>query len=85
MGNNISKQVFPKLNFFTKLRFGWVYKLTLAVFFDLFFFEIDIQNVKPSDVTLEKALEYLSGDDVRRSGRPKGKSKVQEVEVIEAF
>jgi len=41
--------------------------------------------VKPSDVTLEKALEYLSGDDVRRSGRPKkGKSKV-EVEVIEAF
>ncbi|KAL2584197.1 hypothetical protein AAZV13_14G115500 [Glycine max] len=43
------------------------------------------KNVKPSDVTLEKALEYLSGDDVRRSGRPKkGKSKV-EVEVIEAF
>ncbi|KAG4944030.1 hypothetical protein JHK85_048676 [Glycine max] len=39
------------------------------------------KNVKPSDVTLEKALEYLSGDDVRRSGRPKGKSKVQEVEL----
>lgn len=40
MGNNISKQVFPKLNFFTKLRFGWVYKLTLAVFFDLFFLKL---------------------------------------------
>ncbi|KAK7384858.1 hypothetical protein VNO78_30561 [Psophocarpus tetragonolobus] len=43
------------------------------------------KNVKPSDVTLEKALEYLSGKDVRRSGRPKGKSKAKEVEVIEAF
>ncbi|XP_027920255.1 uncharacterized protein LOC114178510 isoform X1 [Vigna unguiculata] len=43
------------------------------------------KNIKPTDVTLEKALEFLSGKDVRRSGRPKGKSKTQEVEVIEAF
>ncbi|KAL9328937.1 hypothetical protein ACSQ67_003940 [Phaseolus vulgaris] len=43
------------------------------------------KNIKPTDVTLEKALEFLSGKDVRRSGRPKGKSKAQEVEVIEAF
>ncbi|BAT74274.1 uncharacterized protein HKW66_Vig0003750 [Vigna angularis] len=42
------------------------------------------KNIKPTDVTLEKALEFLSGKDVRRSGRPKGKSKAQ-VEVIEAF
>lgn len=41
--------------------------------------------MKPSDVTLEKALELLSGKDVRRSGRPKGKPKVEEVEAIEAF
>ncbi|KAK7293688.1 hypothetical protein RJT34_16561 [Clitoria ternatea] len=43
------------------------------------------KNMKPSDVTLEKALELLSGKDVRRSGRPKGKTKVVEVEAIEAF
>nr|KYP39101.1 DNA topoisomerase 1 [Cajanus cajan] len=43
------------------------------------------KDMKASDVTLEKALEFLTGKDVRRSGRPKGKSKAQEVEVIEAF
>ncbi|KAL2318256.1 hypothetical protein Fmac_032132 [Flemingia macrophylla] len=43
------------------------------------------KDMKASDVTLEKALEFLTGKDVRRSGRPKGKSKAQEVEAIEAF
>lgn len=41
--------------------------------------------MKPSDVTLEKALELLSGKDVRKCGRPKGKPKVEEVEALEAF
>ncbi|KAH9798443.1 Omega-protein [Citrus sinensis] len=36
------------------------------------------QNMKPNDVTLEKALEFLSGKDVRRCGRPKGKPKREE-------
>ncbi|KAK7320754.1 hypothetical protein VNO77_30521 [Canavalia gladiata] len=43
------------------------------------------KNMKPSDITLEKALELLSSKDVRRTGRPKGKPKVEEVEAIEAF
>ncbi|XP_050218202.1 uncharacterized protein LOC126668976 isoform X2 [Mercurialis annua] len=37
------------------------------------------KNMKPEDVSLEKALELLSSDDVRRSGRPKRKPKVEEV------
>lgn len=37
-----------------------------------------MQTVKPSDVNLAKALKYLSGKDVRRSGRPKGKPKLEE-------
>ncbi|KAF7830175.1 DNA topoisomerase 1 [Senna tora] len=41
------------------------------------------KNVKPNDVTLEKALEYLSSNDVRQSGRPKSKPKVEEA--VEAF
>lgn len=36
------------------------------------------KNMKPNDVTLEKALEFLSGKDVRRCGRPKGKPKREE-------
>ncbi|XVE71428.1 hypothetical protein DITRI_Ditri10aG0149200 [Diplodiscus trichospermus] len=36
------------------------------------------KNINPKDVTLEKALEFLSGKDVRRSGRPKNKPKVEE-------
>ena len=42
-----------------------------------------MQNVKPNEVDLEKALKYLSSKDVRRSGRPKGAPKVQEA--IEAI
>lgn len=40
--------------------------------------EIHLQTVKPNDVDLEKALKYLSGKDVRRSGRPKSKPKLEE-------
>ncbi|XP_007011464.2 PREDICTED: DNA topoisomerase 1 isoform X1 [Theobroma cacao] len=36
------------------------------------------KSMKPKDVTLEKALELLSSKDVRRSGRPKNKPKVEE-------
>lgn len=36
------------------------------------------KNMKPNDVTFEKALEFLSGKDVRRCGRPKGKPKREE-------
>lgn len=53
--------------------------------FDFFPLVIGIQNMKPNDVTLEKALELLSGNDVRRCGRPKGKPRVDEVEAIDAF
>ncbi|XP_057740994.1 uncharacterized protein LOC130958110 [Arachis stenosperma] len=44
------------------------------------------KNMKPSEVTFEKALELLSGKDVRKCGRPKGKPKrVDEIEALEAF
>ncbi|GLU01104.1 hypothetical protein SLE2022_184290 [Rubroshorea leprosula] len=39
------------------------------------------KNMKPNDITLEKALKLLSGKDVRRSGRPKGKPKEEALEV----
>jgi topoisomerase IA-like protein len=42
-----------------------------------------LQNLKPKDITLEKALELLSGKDVKRCGRPKNKPKLEEV--IEAM
>ncbi|GMH10739.1 hypothetical protein Nepgr_012580 [Nepenthes gracilis] len=41
------------------------------------------KNLKPSDITFEKALELLSGEGVRRCGRPKSKPKLEEA--IEAF
>lgn len=37
-----------------------------------------MQTVDPKDVDLAKALKYLSGKDVRRSGRPKRQPKVEE-------
>lgn len=36
------------------------------------------KSMKPKDVTLEKALDLLSSKDVRRSGRPRNKPKVEE-------
>ncbi|XP_059460951.1 uncharacterized protein LOC132190087 isoform X2 [Corylus avellana] len=41
------------------------------------------KNLKPNDITLEKALELLSGKDVKRCGRPKNKPKLEEA--IEAM
>lgn len=39
----------------------------------------------PEDVTLEKAMELLSGKNVGRSGQPKSKPKVKEaVEATES-
>lgn len=43
-----------------------------------------MQNVKAKNLTLEKALELLSGENVRRCGRPKNKPKVEEA-AIEAM
>ncbi|KAK2399152.1 DNA topoisomerase, type IA, core [Trifolium repens] len=43
------------------------------------------KNMKPDEITLEKALELLSGNNVRRVGRPKGKPRVEDVDAIEAF
>ncbi|XP_057459985.1 LOW QUALITY PROTEIN: uncharacterized protein LOC130750403 [Actinidia eriantha] len=41
------------------------------------------KNTKPNDVTLEKALKFLLSKDVKRSGRPKRKPKLEEaVEAI---
>lgn len=37
-----------------------------------------MQNQKPSKITLEDALKLLSGENTRKIGRPKGKSKVEE-------
>lgn len=42
------------------------------------------KNMKPTEVTLEKALELLSSKDVRRSGRPKKKKPVVE-DAVEAM
>ncbi|KAK3211114.1 hypothetical protein Dsin_015820 [Dipteronia sinensis] len=36
------------------------------------------KNLKPKEVTFEKAMKLLSGKDVRRCGRPKSKPKVEE-------
>ncbi|TYI77203.1 hypothetical protein E1A91_D06G129200v1 [Gossypium mustelinum] len=36
------------------------------------------KSMNPKDVTLEKALDLLSSKDVRRSGRPRNKPKVEE-------
>ncbi|KAK9029412.1 hypothetical protein V6N11_026530 [Hibiscus sabdariffa] len=36
------------------------------------------KGMKPKDVSVEKALEFLSGKDVRRSGRPRSKPQVEE-------
>ncbi|KAL3649668.1 hypothetical protein CASFOL_006071 [Castilleja foliolosa] len=36
------------------------------------------KNMKPEDITLEKALELLQGKDVKRSGRPKRNKVVEE-------
>lgn len=36
------------------------------------------KNLKPNDITIEKALELLSSKDVRRCGRPKNKPKLEE-------
>ncbi|KAG8367113.1 hypothetical protein BUALT_Bualt16G0038800 [Buddleja alternifolia] len=36
------------------------------------------KNMKPNEITLEKALELLQGKDVRRCGRPKRKVVVEE-------
>ncbi|CAJ2671765.1 unnamed protein product [Trifolium pratense] len=43
------------------------------------------KNMKPNGITLEKALELLSGKNVRSRGRPGRKPKVEDVEAIEAF
>lgn len=42
------------------------------------------KNLNPNKINMEKALELLSGKDVRRCGRPKGKPKRQE-EAIDDF
>ncbi|CAI0376289.1 unnamed protein product [Linum tenue] len=42
------------------------------------------KNVDPDELTVEKALEYLSSNDVRRSGRPKRQPKVEEPAAVEA-
>ncbi|KAA8520995.1 hypothetical protein F0562_011668 [Nyssa sinensis] len=41
------------------------------------------KNLKPNDITLEKALKLLSSKDVKRCGRPKNKPKLEEA--IEAM
>lgn len=44
------------------------------------------KNQKPSKITLEDALKLLSGENTRKIGRPKGKSKVEEEgEALEAM
>ncbi|CAH2062627.1 unnamed protein product [Thlaspi arvense] len=41
------------------------------------------KNLKPNDITLERALRLLNSKDVRRCGRPKNKPRIEEA--IEAF
>ncbi|GAU15218.1 hypothetical protein TSUD_09560 [Trifolium subterraneum] len=43
------------------------------------------KNMKPNEITMEKALELLSGPKVTKTGRRKGKRKVEDFEAIEAF
>lgn len=44
-----------------------------------------LQNLKPGDVTLEKALKILLGKDVRRTGRPKGKPRGEDALEMKLF
>lgn len=46
--------------------------------FSINFYEIHTQSLKPDNVTLEKAVELLSGKNVTQSGRPKKKPKFEE-------
>lgn len=41
-----------------------------------------VQNLKPNDITLEKALKLLLGKDVKQSGRPKNKKKQEVYEAM---
>ncbi|XP_057423559.1 uncharacterized protein LOC130717367 isoform X2 [Lotus japonicus] len=43
------------------------------------------KDMNPRDVTFEKALKFLLGDNVTNTGRPKSKPKVEEDEAVEAF
>eukprot|EP00261_Vitis_vinifera_P033864 XP_019075107.1 PREDICTED: uncharacterized protein LOC100247441 isoform X2 [Vitis vinifera] len=40
------------------------------------------KNIKPNDITLEKALKLLLGKDVKQSGRPKNKKKQEVYEAM---
>ncbi|KAK9281256.1 hypothetical protein L1049_004152 [Liquidambar formosana] len=40
------------------------------------------KNLKPNDITLEKALQLLLGKDVKRCGRPKNKPKLEAIEAM---
>ncbi|RVW17337.1 hypothetical protein CK203_069156 [Vitis vinifera] len=40
------------------------------------------KNLKPNDITLEKALKLLLGKDVKQSGRPKNKKKQEVYEAM---
>lgn len=42
-----------------------------------------MQNTNPNDITLEKALKFLTGKDAKQTGRPKkNKDKKEAVEVL---
>ncbi|KAL1827935.1 hypothetical protein ACET3Z_006347 [Daucus carota] len=43
------------------------------------------KNVKPDDISLEKALQILLSKDAKRSGRPKNKPKYEEIDAIEVM
>ena len=41
-----------------------------------------MQNTNPSDVTLERALKFLTGKDAKQTGRPKKNRDKEVVEVL---
>lgn len=43
------------------------------------------KNMKPDDISLEKALQILLSKDAKRSGRPKNKPKYEEIDAIEVM
>lgn len=43
------------------------------------------KNMKPEDISLEKALQILLSKDAKRSGRPKNKPKYEEIDAIEVM
>ncbi|KAL0303493.1 UNVERIFIED_CONTAM: DNA topoisomerase 1 [Sesamum radiatum] len=75
--NNVQEPKLLGLNPGSNEKIKNVDSITLEQALDLLQYPVTL-NVKPNEVTLEKALQLLQSKDVRRCGRPKRKVAVEE-------